>query len=251
MDEQKTSPESGTSQPEEIPSVASTLGQESMRKLYKSRSNRMIDGVCGGIAGYFGINITAVRLLLVAFTILSIGAGVIFYIVAMIIIPMKPLSVEMSAHDGTQTHSVQRGGAATGATATIIIGAIVIIIGVTLLFDYYDVFSVASMWHSFGKLALPIIFILIGGALLLGKDNGEVRSTGSHGDVTLAIERKRLSRSNLDKKISGVCGGFAAYFGVDSTIVRLIFISLAFASFGLALILYIACAFVIPKKMDL
>jgi phage shock protein C len=210
----------------------------------------MIDGVCGGIAEYFGVDITAVRMVLVAFTILSIGAGIIFYIVAMIIIPTKPLSAEITTDDGTKIFSAPRAGPAPGATATLIIGIIVMVIGVTLLFNHYDLFSVTSMWHSFGKLALPVLFISIGGALLLGREHGEVWLSISHGDATHVAERKRLFRSGRDKKISGVCGGFAEYFCVDSTIVRIVFVSLAFASFGLALILYIACALVIPIEID-
>jgi phage shock protein C len=40
---------------------------------------------------------------------------------------------------------------------------------------------------------------------------------------------KRLFRSNSEKMIAGVCGGLASYFGIDPTIVRLVFILLLFA----------------------
>ena len=56
------------------------------RKLYKSRNDRMIDGVCGGIAEYFEIDSTLVRLGLVAFCVVG-GSGFIAYLLAMIIIP--------------------------------------------------------------------------------------------------------------------------------------------------------------------
>ena len=39
---------------------------------------------------------------------------------------------------------------------------------------------------------------------------------------------KKLRKSNTDKKIFGVCGGIAEYFGIDSTIVRIIWTILAF-----------------------
>ncbi|MGO9480176.1 MAG: PspC domain-containing protein [Candidatus Kryptoniota bacterium] len=248
--EQKMSLENGTSQAEGFSPGASTSGRNWPRKLYKSRSNKIIDGVCSGIAEYLRVDATAARLLLVAFTILSIGTGVVFYIIAMIIIPTRPLSLEMAAGDHTKIPSASMERSAAGATATLIIGIIVIIIGITLLFDYYNVFSITSMWNAFGKLALPIIFILIGGALLLGREHGEVQSPEGHGDANMPIEKKKLSRSSCDKKIAGVCSGFAEYFGVDSTLARLVFVSLAFASFGSALILYVACALVIPKEVD-
>lgn len=58
------------------------------KRLYKSSENKMLDGVCGGIAEYFGIDPTLVRLGWVLFCALG-GSGVIAYIIAAIIIPYK------------------------------------------------------------------------------------------------------------------------------------------------------------------
>ena len=59
------------------------------KRLYKSNSDKMIDGVCAGIAAYFGIDPTIVGLAWVAFAILG-GSGVLAYIIAMIVIPREP-----------------------------------------------------------------------------------------------------------------------------------------------------------------
>ena len=59
---------------------------------------------------------------------------------------------------------------------------------------------------------------------------------------------KKLYLSDRDKKIEGVCGGIGEYFGIDSTLIRIICVLLAFASFGTAVVAYIICCFVIPKK---
>lgn len=59
------------------------------RRLYKSNGNKMIDGVCGGIAEYFGIAPTLVRLGWVLFCALG-GSGFLAYIIAAIIIPRNP-----------------------------------------------------------------------------------------------------------------------------------------------------------------
>ena len=53
--------------------------------LKKSKTNRMICGVCGGIGEYFNIDPTIIRLLVVIFAITSVG--LIFYIIAAIIMP--------------------------------------------------------------------------------------------------------------------------------------------------------------------
>ena len=59
------------------------------KRLYKSNENKMLVGVCGGIAEYFGIDPTLVRLGWVLFCALG-GSGIIAYIIAAIIIPKKP-----------------------------------------------------------------------------------------------------------------------------------------------------------------
>lgn len=56
-----------------------------MKKLRKSSTDRKLCGVCGGIAEYFGIDSTIVRLVFVLFGLLSVG--VVFYIVAALLIP--------------------------------------------------------------------------------------------------------------------------------------------------------------------
>lgn len=55
------------------------------KKLYRSRKNKMIGGVAGGFAEFFGIDVTLVRLILVL--MLFSGVGIPFYIIAWIIMP--------------------------------------------------------------------------------------------------------------------------------------------------------------------
>ena len=61
-------------------------------------------------------------------------------------------------------------------------------------------------------------------------------------------DRKRLTKS-ADKKIAGVCGGIAEYFGIDSTLVRLLFV-LLFVLFGNGLYTYIFGAIFMPQPME-
>lgn len=53
---------------------------------------------------------------------------------------------------------------------------------------------------------------------------------------------KRLCLSSTDKKLAGVCGGIAEYFGIDSTLVRIGYLALVIFA-GTGLLLYIICAF--------
>lgn len=58
------------------------------KKLYKSKTDEKICGVCGGIGEYFNIDSTLVRLAWVIFCVLG-GSGIMAYIIAAIIIPEK------------------------------------------------------------------------------------------------------------------------------------------------------------------
>ncbi|ALB44749.1 MULTISPECIES: PspC domain-containing protein [Clostridium] len=58
---------------------------------------------------------------------------------------------------------------------------------------------------------------------------------------------KRLYLSATDKKLAGVCGGIAEYFGLDSTLVRIGWAILIVCA-GSGLLLYIICALIIPKQ---
>ena len=60
------------------------------KRLYKSRDNRMISGVCAGIAEYFNMDPTIIRLAWVLFSLLG-GSGPLGYIIAAIVIPEYPM----------------------------------------------------------------------------------------------------------------------------------------------------------------
>ena len=56
---------------------------------YRSPRNKMIAGVCAGLAEHFGISVTALRLAAVVLALLGAGWGVILYIVLWIIMPVR------------------------------------------------------------------------------------------------------------------------------------------------------------------
>ena len=62
---------------------------QQIKRLYRSRKERIIGGVCGGIAEYLNTDPTIIRLIWILASIISLGAGVIGYLIAWIIIPEK------------------------------------------------------------------------------------------------------------------------------------------------------------------
>ena len=63
------------------------------KRLYKSRNDQKLDGVCAGIAKYFDVDPTVIRLAWVLFCALG-GSGVLAYIVCALVIPREPDVIE-------------------------------------------------------------------------------------------------------------------------------------------------------------
>lgn len=61
-------------------------------------------------------------------------------------------------------------------------------------------------------------------------------------------QSKKLYKSRTDKKWAGVCGGLAKYFGISSTVIRLLFVITFFAGSGTSLLVYLALAIALDKE---
>jgi phage shock protein C len=70
---------------------------ENVKKLYRSRDEQMLAGVCGGLAAYFEVDPTLVRLLFVAAVLLGLGGTILVYFLMMIIVPVEPQTEMISA----------------------------------------------------------------------------------------------------------------------------------------------------------
>jgi phage shock protein C len=142
-----------------------------VKKLYRSRDEKMIAGVCGGLAEYFEIDPTIVRLLFLALLIFG-GGGLLIYIIMWIIVPQKPFFLSNSNPYYTETVETEEiknvnetnYNAETETTKTnnknSIIGIIIIIVGILLLFDNFNLF------FGFSKL-WPLLLIIFGAYLII------------------------------------------------------------------------------------
>jgi phage shock protein C len=132
-----------------------------MKKLYKSRKNKVVAGVCGGIAEYLEVDPVLVRLIAVLFFFTG-GATLIAYIVGMIIIPNQPLGGYSAPIQAQGTASVEQPETHSHA-GSLIIGVILIVFGIHFLmrdipfFQYYWRFWDWG-WHFFW----PSVLILVG-----------------------------------------------------------------------------------------
>ena len=64
---------------------------DATRKLYRSKTDRKLAGVCGGLAQYFNVDATLIRVLFVLLAVLG-GSGLVLYVAMWIIVPQRALS---------------------------------------------------------------------------------------------------------------------------------------------------------------
>ena len=147
-----------------------------MKRLYKSRKNKVVDGVCGGIAEYFDVDPVLVRVVFVLFFFLG-GSAFIAYIVGMIIIPRAPYhQVEEPVKESEKKETVsppppaKRASAAPNA-GSLVIGILLIVIGGFFLLDNFDFpfFHRFFWWFKFHfwEFLIPGIIIVVGLVLIV------------------------------------------------------------------------------------
>lgn len=142
------------------------------KTLYRSKINKMLGGVCGGIAEYFDIDPTIVRLIWLA-TVLFGGTGVLLYIIAWIIIPENPYQnvnngnkIENPGenHQNQLQNNDAEGEKKSQQNNAFLGGLILIFIGVIFLINKF------IPWFNW-SLIWPIFLILIGIAIILKYKN--------------------------------------------------------------------------------
>lgn len=138
-----------------------------MKRLYKSRKNRIIAGVCGGIAEYFNVDPVLVRVIAVLLFFAG-GAALIAYIVGMIIIPNQPWeAVKESEKTQAQNAAPPEQTESLGHAGALIIGVILIVFGVIFLmrnipfFHHYYWWFWDHGWHFFWPSILIVIGLLV------------------------------------------------------------------------------------------
>ena len=121
------------------------------KRLYQSKDDIMIAGVCAGIAEYLDVDPTIIRLLWVLLTIGGFGAGILIYIAMAIIVPEDPDGKKQIKKPPSpkQKHDCAR-----------FFGLLLVAAGIYLLLVELGMFVV-----DFSKL-LPVILILLGAAFV-------------------------------------------------------------------------------------
>ena len=141
------------------------------RKLYRSRKDKMLGGVAGGLAEYFDIDPTIVRIIFVVALFVG-GGGFLAYLIMWIVVPEEPFVIVTPDASAAQPEA----GTTTGPDPQIVyqnqhrhrrggmFGFILIIVGGLFLLDnFFPRFCFEDYW--------PLILIAIGAGLLLRSKN--------------------------------------------------------------------------------
>jgi phage shock protein PspC (stress-responsive transcriptional regulator) len=131
-------------------------------RLYRSRTDSIVGGVCGGLARYFGIDSVLVRLLFIL--LLWSGMSVLAYIVLWIIMPLEP---QAEAALTTRPEAFRPTPAASGQTG-ILFGGFLLMVGLVALFQNF--FGWIT-WLNFATL-WPLLLIALGVAVIWRRGGG-------------------------------------------------------------------------------
>lgn len=149
-------------------------------KLTRSRTDRMLAGVCGGLAAYLGIEAVWVRLFFILITIVPNGIGILVYLILWIIMP-EPRQEDLPTEQRIQANAEDIAGkaqefaqnvgqsfrGAPNRQASIFVGVALIGFGVVFLLNNFHLF----WWLSFDRW-WPLLLVVAGIALLVNRIRG-------------------------------------------------------------------------------
>lgn len=223
-----------------------------IKRLYRSRTNKVLGGVCAGLAEYFEVDVAIMRIIFVLLAFVK-GLGIILYLVALFVVPYKP-EEKTGAETAAQPAPAKKRKSDSSQTVMILFGAILIVIGLIYFLENLDFLPYYWFYefpfHIGWAIFWPLLLILVGVLYLISISNrqSKIKSAETAGETVTAGPKKRLFRSRRDRKIAGVCGGLGAYFNVDPTIIRVLWVVLTLpTSVILGLVVYIVMALVVPE----
>lgn len=131
------------------------------QRLYRSRTDKVFGGVCGGLADYFNIDVVIVRIIFVA-SALVWGLSFVLYLVLWIAVPLEPMKFEVASEStslGAEEEKTEKERVKSKKSREIF-AIVLMVLGIFITLDNL------LTWFT-GRLYLPMILILIGLLILL------------------------------------------------------------------------------------
>jgi phage shock protein C len=222
--------------------------ETAIRRLTRSRRDRVFGGVCGGLAEYLMWDPAVVRVAYVVLTLLSFGVGGVFlYLIAWMFIPLTDQSADSNAPVEVAEKSVRNTRA--------VVGVLLCIAGALMLMVLILPFWVVPMAK---RVLGPLLLIVLGLALVMWRRTdsetiwtppvpGAPRPEPGDAGRPQAAAGRHFVRVHQGRKIAGVCAGFGRYFDLDPTIIRLLWLVFMLLG-GAGILLYLICWVAMPLE---
>ncbi len=143
-----------------------------VKKIYRSKTQKIIGGVCGGFGEYFDIDPVIIRV--IWFILLLGGVGLLAYIIAWIIIPIEPEGFNYGKNEETK---VEENKGSTDDNARMLLGIILVIVGLLFFmreFWYFDdVFE--QIFRFSWRYFLPALLITLGIYIIVQRSKNEYK----------------------------------------------------------------------------
>lgn len=168
-------------------------GKNQVKRLYRSTRQKVIGGVCGGLAEYFEVDVVLIRLVVVLLALIG-GPGIIGYIIAWIITPEEPsgqgskpmagglqdkgsgeVGGDIDNEDASASEDEDGRHASSAKRSRALFGYALVAVGAFfLLRGYIDVPWLSfQFWRPFSRYLWPLMLIGLGIAVLLGFGQGQ------------------------------------------------------------------------------
>lgn len=229
------------------------------RMLFRSPSDKLIGGVCGGLADFTGWDPALLRILWVVLTLATGGGGILAYVALLILLPVgtvaegqvRAAALELNERNLSRAAFVLMG-----------LGGVWLLANVGLLPWLWG-----GVWTVVSTAFWPVV--LIGAGYVILRYTGR----GIHWNVTGTAERVKdevsdkmptkesmrvglrqtqqkfpLKRSKSDRVFMGVCGGIAHKLGIDANLVRLIWAAFSIGSIGMGVLIYVLAGLFLPEE---
>jgi phage shock protein PspC (stress-responsive transcriptional regulator) len=227
--------------------------------LFRHPTDKLVGGVCGGLADYLGWDATLLRVLWVVATLTTGGGGFLAYLALWLLLPVGTVKGGQVRPAALQLNERSLGVA---AKLLIILGVLWLLANVGILPPLWGAF-----WSVMGVVFWPALLIGVGYLLLRGtgatndwrfnwngwqnRTRGNLKApTGEEmkGALRTLRERIPLKRSTRDRLFLGVCGGIGQKVGIDANLVRLIWAAFSIGSIGMGVLIYVLMGLLLPEE---
>lgn len=227
--------------------------------LFRHPTDKMLGGVCGGLADYLRWDATLVRILWVVATVSTGGGGFLAYLALWLLLPVG------TVHNGqTRPAAIELNERSLNVAAKVLIA-----LGGLLLLSNLGILP--SLWSGFWT----VMNLLFWPALLIGIGYLLLKGTGGAGNLSINLnslsgapwtrmhvpsgrevksglrnirQQLPLKRSRRDRMFMGVCGGIGQRLGIDANLVRLIWAAFSIGSIGMGVLIYVLAGLLLPEE---